>query len=45
MDCGTMFISDFEEYHLQMPLESHDVYQLFMEFEMQTPVEDYDSAQ
>ena len=45
MDCGTMFIFDFEEYHLQMPLESHDVYQFFMEFEMQTKIEDYDSAQ
>ena len=45
MECGTIFVSDFEEYHLQMPLDSRDIYQFFLEFEMQTPIEDYDCAQ
>ena len=42
MDCGTMYISDFEEYHLQMALETRDIYQFFMEYEMHTPIEDCD---
>ena len=37
-----MFILDFEEYHLQMALESRNVDQFFMEYEMQIPIEDYD---
>ena len=42
MDCGTMYISGFEEYHLQMALKTCDVYQFFLEYEIQTPLEDYD---
>ena len=36
-----MYVTDFEEYHLQMALENRDVYQFFLEYEMQTPIEDY----
>ena len=42
MDCGTMYVTDFEEYHLQMALENRHVYQFFLEYEMQTPIEDYE---
>ena len=37
-----MYVTDFEEYHLQMALENCDVYQFFLEYEMQTPIEDYE---
>ena len=37
-----MYITDFEEYHLQMALEHHDVYQFFLDYKMQTPIEDYE---
>ena len=30
-----------EEYHLKMALENRDVYQFFLEYEMQIPIEDY----
>ena len=42
MDCGTMYVTDFEKYHLQMALENRDVYQFFLEYKMQTPIEDYE---
>ena len=42
MDCGTMYVTDFEEYHPHMALENRDVYQFFLEYEMQTPIEDYE---
>ena len=41
MDCATMFVTESEEYHLQMALETRDVHQFFLEYEMQTPLEDY----
>ena len=34
-----MYDSDFEENHLQMALETCDIYQFFLEYEMQTPLE------
>ena len=41
MDCGTMFVTNSEEYHLQMALESWDVHEFFLEYEMHTALEDY----
>ena len=41
MDCGTMFVTKSEEYHLQMALETQDVHQFFLEYEMNTALDDY----
>ena len=36
-----MFVTNLEEYHLQMALESQDVHEFFLEYEIHTGLEDY----
>ena len=35
----------YQLYHLQMALENRHVYPFFLEYEMQTPIEDYECNQ